>query len=81
MTATDPRPALAAMPAERLAPAAAALAGACAEDTSAAPPPEDDRALAGHHRAGRAVRGDGQGPCGCAGPQAEGKSHTNGVGL
>ena len=23
----------------------------------------------------RAVQGDGQGPCGCAGPQAEGKSH------
>ena len=39
MTATDPRPELAAMPAERLAPAAAALAGACAEDMSAAPPP------------------------------------------
>ena len=55
MTATDPRPALAAMPAERLAPAAAALAEACAEDMSAAPPPEDDRALARHHRAGRAA--------------------------
>ena len=55
MTATDPRPELAAMLAERLAPAAAALAGACAEDMSAAPPPEDDRALAGHHRAGRAA--------------------------
>ena len=55
MTATDPRPALAAMLAKRLAPAAAALAGACAEDMSAAPPPEDDRALAGHHRAGRAA--------------------------
>ena len=54
MTATDPRPGLAAMLAKRLAPAAAALAGACAEDMSAAPPPEDDRALAGHHRAGRA---------------------------
>ncbi len=39
MTATDPRPGLAAMPAERLAPAAAALAGACAEDISAGPPP------------------------------------------
>ena len=38
MTATDPRPGLAAMPAERLAPAAAALAGACAEDITAAPP-------------------------------------------
>ena len=55
MTATDPRPALAAMLAERLAPAAAALAGACAEDMSAAPPPEDDRALAERHRAGRAA--------------------------
>ncbi len=32
MTATDPRPALAAMLAERLAPAAAAFAGACAAD-------------------------------------------------
>ena len=39
MTATDPRPELAAMLAERLAPAAVALAGACAEDISAAPPP------------------------------------------
>ena len=55
MTATDPRPALAAMPAERLAPAAAALAGACAEDMNAGPPPEDDRAPAGHYRAGRAA--------------------------
>ncbi len=55
MTATDPRPALAAMPAERLAPAAAALAEACAEDISAAPPPEDDHALAERHRAGRAA--------------------------
>ena len=55
MTATDPRPALAAMLAERLAPAAAALAEACAEDISAAPPPEDDRALAERHRAGRAA--------------------------
>ncbi len=53
MTATDPQ--LAAMPAERLAPAAA-LASACAEDD-------------------RAVRGDGQGPWGCASPQTEGKSH------
>ncbi len=34
MTATDPRPALAAMLAERLA-----LAEACAEDITAAPPP------------------------------------------
>ncbi len=39
MRATDPRPELAAMPAESLAPAAAALAGACAEDISAGPPP------------------------------------------
>ena len=55
MTRTDPRPELAAMLAERLAPAAAALAGACAEDIPAAPPPEDDRALAERHRAGRAA--------------------------
>ncbi len=55
MTATDPRPALAAMLAERLAPAAAALAEACAEDMSAVPPPEDDRAPAERHRAGRAA--------------------------
>ena len=55
MAATDPRPALAAMLAERLAPAAAALAGACAEDMSAVPPPEDDRAPAERHRAGRAA--------------------------
>ncbi len=55
MTATDPRPELAAMPAERLAPAAAALAEACAEDMSAGPPPEDGRALAERHRAGRAA--------------------------
>ena len=34
------------MPAERPAPAAAALAGAYAEDIGAALPPEDDRALA-----------------------------------
>ena len=46
MTATDPRPALAAMLAEKLAPAAAALAEAYAQDMGAAPPPEDDRALA-----------------------------------
>ncbi len=39
MTAPDPRPALAAMLAEKLAPAAAALAAAYAEDMSAAPPP------------------------------------------
>ena len=73
MTATDPRPVLAAMLAEKLAPAAATLAGACAEDMSAAPPPEDDRALAGHHRAGRAalrapfVTPDG-GAAACPGP-------------
>ena len=48
MTATDPRPQLAAMPAARLAPAAEALAEACAEDMGAAPPPAD-------HRAGRAA--------------------------
>ena len=39
MTTTDPQPA--AMPAERLAPAATALAEAYAEDMGAAPPPED----------------------------------------
>ena len=39
MTATDPQPA--AMPAERLAPAATALAEAYAEDMGTAPPPED----------------------------------------
>ncbi len=44
MTAPDPRPALAAMLAEKLAPAAAALAEAYAQDMSAAPLPEDDRA-------------------------------------
>ncbi len=55
MTATDPRPALAAMLAEKLAPAAAALAEAYAQDMNAAPPPEDDRALADRHRAGRAA--------------------------
>ena len=55
MTATDPRPELAAMLAERLAPAAAALATAYAEDMNAGPPPEDDRALAERHRAGRAA--------------------------
>ena len=54
MTATDPRPALAAMLAEKLAPAARALAEAYAEDMSAGPPPEDDRAFAEYHRAGRA---------------------------
>ena len=54
MTATDPRPELAAMLAARLAPAAEALALAYAEDMDAAPPPEDRRACADHHRAGRA---------------------------
>ncbi len=54
MTATDPRPELAAMLAERLAPAAATLAGAYAEDMSAGPMPEDDRARADYHRAARA---------------------------
>ena len=42
MTATDPRPGLAAMPAERLVSAAGALAEAYAEGMGAAPPPEDD---------------------------------------
>ena len=41
MTATDPRPALAAMSAEKLAPAATALAEAYAEDMGTTPPPED----------------------------------------
>ena len=54
MTATDPRPALAAMPAEKLAPAAEALAAACAEDAGPEPPPPDDRARAECHRAARA---------------------------
>ena len=53
MTATDPRPDLAAKLAAGLAPAAEALALAYAEDMSAGPPP-DDRALAERHRAGRA---------------------------
>ena len=52
MTATDPRPALAAMLAEKLAPAVEALATACAGDAD--PPPPDDRALADRHRAARA---------------------------
>ncbi len=55
MTATDPRPQLAAMPAARLAPAAEALAEACAEDMGAAPPPADRRADADRRRAGRAA--------------------------
>ena len=39
MTATDPRPELAAMPAARLAPAAEALAASYKQDMSAGPPP------------------------------------------
>ena len=54
MTATDPRPALAAMLAARLAPAAEALAAAYVEDANPEPPPPDDRARAECHRAGRA---------------------------
>ena len=54
MTVNDPRPALAATLAARLAPAAEALASACAEDASPEPPPPDDRACAEHHRAVRA---------------------------
>ncbi len=54
MTATDPRPRLAAALLERLAPAAEALAAACAGDMNAGPPPEDDRARADYHRAARA---------------------------
>ncbi|MCY3755387.1 MAG: hypothetical protein OXG99_15035, partial [Alphaproteobacteria bacterium] len=54
MTATDPRPQLAAKLAAGLAPAAEALALAYAEDMGAGPPPPDDRALAERHRAGRA---------------------------
>ncbi len=54
MTVNDPRPALAATLAARLAPAAEALAAACAEDAGPEPPPPDDRALAEHHRAARA---------------------------
>ena len=54
MTATDPRPALAAMLLERLAPAAEALAAAYAQDVNPEPPPPDDRARADYHRAGRA---------------------------
>ena len=54
MTVTDPRPALAAALAARLAPAAEALAAAYVEDMDAGPPPPDDRARAECHRAGRA---------------------------
>ena len=42
------------MLAEKLAPAAAALAVAYVEDASPEPPPPDDRAIAECHRAGRA---------------------------
>ena len=54
MTATDPRPRLAAALAARLAPAAEALAAAYVEDANPEPPPPDDRARAEYHRAGRA---------------------------
>ena len=54
MTATDPRPALAAALAARLAPAAEALATAYARDADPEPPPPDDRARAECHRAARA---------------------------
>ena len=53
MTATDPRPALAAMPTARLAPAAGALAAALAEDMSA-----------GRHRRRGPRRAVGPGPLG-----------------
>ena len=54
MTATDPRPALAAALAARLAPAAEALAAAYAEDLNPEPAPPDERARADYHRAARA---------------------------
>ena len=54
MTATDPRPALAA----RLAPAAEALVAAFVEDANPEPPAPDDRARAECHRAGRAQLAD-----------------------
>ena len=54
MTVTDPRPALAAMLAEKLAPAVEALATAYVEDAGPEPPPPDDRAIAERHRAARA---------------------------
>ncbi len=54
MTATDPRPALAAAHAARLAPAAEALAPANAEDLNPEPASPDERARADHHRSGRA---------------------------
>ena len=56
MTATDPRPELAAMLAARLAPAAEALALAYVEDMDAGPPPEDRRACEGRGQAGEAVK-------------------------
>ena len=55
MTATDPRPRLAAALAARLAPAAESLAAAYEDNIAAGPPPQEDRALAEHHRAGRAA--------------------------
>ena len=55
MTATDPRPRLAAALAASLAPAAESLAAAYEETIAASPPPQEDRALAEHHRAGRAA--------------------------
>ena len=55
MTATDPRPRLAAALAAKLAPAAESLAAAYEETIAAEPPPQEDRALAEHHRAGRAA--------------------------
>ncbi len=55
MTATDPRPAPAAKPAARLAPAAAAPAEACAQDMNAAPPPGDP-ACEARGQAGEAVK-------------------------
>ena len=56
MTATDPRPELAAMLAARLAPVAEALALAYAQDMNAGPPPEDHRACKGRGQAGEAVK-------------------------
>ncbi|MYE01424.1 MAG: hypothetical protein F4Y03_09100 [Alphaproteobacteria bacterium] len=67
MTATDPQ--LAALLAERLEPAAEALAGAYVEDMSTGPPPEDDRARVPPvvtPDARRAIRGLMQLGCGCA---------------
>ncbi len=59
MTATDPQ--LAAMPAERLAPAAAALAEACAEDMSANPQGEGKR----HERGVMPGQAAGYASCAC----------------